>query len=817
MAGRHVSIPAERRLSLIIPAYNEADGIRQAVREADAALAELAAKYEIIVVDDGSSDDTAAVVAELAGTNPRVRLLRHAHNRGYGAALRTGFAAARFERVACTDADCRFHLADLGTLVALADEQPIAVGYRVARKDPWQRRFVSWGYNCLVRALLGTRVRDCDCALKVFRTDILEQILPESDGFLVNAEMLARARRLGLGVAEAGVRHRPRLRGVSKVSLRDIPRTLCSLLPFWWSRVLFPGVTASLEPAGSDRQAADAPLPKAPALLGVGLLVLAAVLLCFAHLGAPLQEPEEARYAEIPRQMLAEGRWVVPVLHGRTYADKPPLLYWLVMGSYQLGGVHDWSARLVPCLAAFLTVLVTWWWGRWSLGPRGGLAAGFILCLSARFVYLGRLLTMDSLLCLWVVAALATAHRATAGPRLRRGWWLLAAGCCGLGLLTKGPVAPALTVVPLLALQFLDPRTARPGWKAWAAFLGLACGLAAPWYAAMTAWEPGFASYFFWRHNLERYVAPFDHAKPVWFHLLGLLPGMLPWVLLLPGLVRLLGRRDARHADRRPVALGFFLLAFAWSLLFYSLAGSKRPVYILPAMPPLALALGCYLDLLLGRATVSQALRSAARFRQGPAAERLARHATLTVLFGAAVCVLLAVPARLVGLTTGLAVAAALTVAGVAVLGWRRARQPGTAWALCAAATFLVLLGGVHLLLPGYARKFSLRGELKGQAELCNDPEVPVVCYPHRWDSVSFYLRRNDVRVFSSRQRDELMALLRREPGTLLVVKSDDSLKTVLRDLPALLEFVPQGRTGTVTVGLVRPRPGVPETILAGR
>src|SRR5262249_17910791 len=191
------------------------------------------------------------------------------------------------------------------------------------------------------------------------------------------------------------------------------------------------------------------------------------------------------------------------------------------------------------------------------------LAAGFILCLSARFVYLGRLLTMDSLLCLWVTLSLALAHRATAGARLRRGWWLLAAGFCGLGLLTKGPVALALVLVPLLAFPFLPPRTARRGRRGWAAFLGVACGLAAPWYAAMIAWEPGFATYFFWRHNVERYVAPFDHAKPVWFHLLGLLPGMLPWVLLLPGLVRFLCRREARHAARRPVALGFFLLAFA--------------------------------------------------------------------------------------------------------------------------------------------------------------------------------------------------------------------------------------------------------------
>src|SRR5262249_40906039 len=122
-------------------------------------------------------------------------------------------------------------------------------------------------------------------------------------------------------------------------------------------------------PGGSRRL--DPPSTSAPATLGLLLLALAAALLCFAHLGAPLQEPGAARYAETPRQSLARGGGVVPVLPGQPYPDKPPLLYWLVMGSYQIFGVHDWSARLVPCLAAFLTVLVTWWWGRWSLGPRG--------------------------------------------------------------------------------------------------------------------------------------------------------------------------------------------------------------------------------------------------------------------------------------------------------------------------------------------------------------------------------------------------------------------------------------------------------------
>jgi glycosyltransferase involved in cell wall biosynthesis len=238
-------------LSLVLPAYNEQAGIAQAIAEADASLPAFTRDYEVLVVDDGSGDDTAERVRNEMRRRPRLRLLRHETNRGYGSALRTGFEAARFDLVAFTDADCQFHLDDLPLLLGLADQVPIAVGYRVGRKDSWKRRFLSWGYNRLVRRLLGTRVRDVDCALKVFRREALKQILPETAGFFVNTEMLSRARLLGLDVLEAGVRHRPRLRGESKVSLLDIPRTLRKLVPFWWSNVVWRrgGVQAAAESA----------------------------------------------------------------------------------------------------------------------------------------------------------------------------------------------------------------------------------------------------------------------------------------------------------------------------------------------------------------------------------------------------------------------------------------------------------------------------------------------------------------------------------------------------------------------------------------
>jgi dolichol-phosphate mannosyltransferase len=223
------------QISLVMPAFNEEAVIVQAVREAELALSGRFDDFEVLIVDDGSSDRTAEFVASLLAVCPHTRLIRHSANRGYGAALRTGFERARFDLVAFTDADCQFHLAELVTLARLAHAYPIVAGYRVNRQDSRQRCFFSWGYNLLARMLLRTGLRDVDCALKVFRWEALSQILPETSGFFVNTEMMARARQLGLDVLEHPVAHRPRASGESKVSLREIPRTASRLLRFWWT------------------------------------------------------------------------------------------------------------------------------------------------------------------------------------------------------------------------------------------------------------------------------------------------------------------------------------------------------------------------------------------------------------------------------------------------------------------------------------------------------------------------------------------------------------------------------------------------------
>lgn len=762
------------RLSLVLPAFNEEAGLRQAIAEADDALAALCADYEVLVVDDGSRDRTHEVATDEATRRPHVRVLRHEVNRGYGAALRTGFESARFDLVAFTDADCQFHLEDLGRLLPLTADAPVVVGYRVDRQDPWRRRFLSRGYNLLARTLLGTTVRDIDCALKVFRRDALAGILPESRGFFVNTEMLTRARQHGLKIAEVGVRHRPRLRGQSTVSLRDVPRTLSHLLPFWWSHCTFAG---GREPRGGGWAS----------LLASGLVLMVACLLFFSSLRAPLLEPQEARYAEIPRQMLQQGRWLVPTLHGQDYLDKPPLLYWLVMASYRAFGVHDWAARLVPGAAGVLCVLATLLWGRRAFGPWGGACGAAVLCLLPEFVYRGRMLVFDGVLALWVTAALGCAWAAIDRGRLRWGWWLLSAAFCGLGLLTKGPVALALVAGPVFVVACLDPRLARIGVRGCLGYVAVAALVAVPWYAAVMLARPDFAGHFFWRHNVVRFLAPFDHARPVWYYLPGLLLGLMPWALLVPVLLTQLARRPAHAARRRPAGLGLAVLAFAWMLLFFSLAGSKRPVYLVPALPPVALALGW----LVAR----QAPAWRAWLGRGTAP---AEWVAVAGLGGGAVVSLIGAYCGVVRQDVGLWLTGGALAGVAAVYAWPRRLAWGGAFALLVGALYLA----VAHLLPAYNDQFSVRGELRRQAALAHAAQ-PIVCYPVQFDSASFYLPGREVKVFTPDRRRELLDHLEGHPGSLVLVRSGPALEGLLRDLPPGVRFVAGRRSGAITVGRV--------------
>jgi 4-amino-4-deoxy-L-arabinose transferase-like glycosyltransferase len=531
------------------------------------------------------------------------------------------------------------------------------------------------------------------------------------------------------------------------------------------------------------------------------LLLLAAGLLLFGRLGSPLLEPEDALFAEIPREMLAEGNWIVPVHHGRADYQKPPLLYWLIMASYTAFGVHEWSARLIPCASALGTILVTFWWGSRALGFRAGLAGAFILCLSARFLYQARMITTDGLLCFWVVTAWALGQRAIWAPRLNVSCYLLSASACALGILTKGPVALALVVVPLFVGHLL--RRGATWWmlSLWPAYIGTALGLASPWFAIMAWREPGFLREFFWTyHVVMRFLRPL-HEEPAWFYLPVLLLGMLPWTLLLPALIRLLLRRSESTGRQRKAALLFPLLCCLWCLVFFSAASCKRVGYILPAMPTLALALGQALD---------------SQLAAGPLAACgffLRVRAASWSYWGTQGVLAVGIAGALVAASVGLAkpasclAMAALAAAGIGYLSYRGREQTlQSSWVVCALSTFAVLFLALHVLLPGYYRKFSLRTELRSAAVSIHRSRSTVICYPHLWDSVTFYLGHNDVRAYGPPDLNSLIADLRSRPESVLMVKSGHVVNDLLRALPDALEFVPVGGPGLITAGLVHQR-----------
>jgi glycosyltransferase involved in cell wall biosynthesis len=203
-------------VSFVLPAYNEEGNISQAVADILRVANRYCADYEVIVVDDGSSDHTAALVEQMVARDPKVRLIRHGANRGYGEALRTGFAAAGLGFVFFTDADNQFDMDDLALLLPWADHVDVVAGYRVKRQDPFMRRLNAWGWNRLVRVLFYVPVRDIDCAFKLFRRSALDDLDIESVGALINTEIMVKLGRTGKTVVEVGVRHRPRTAGVAR-------------------------------------------------------------------------------------------------------------------------------------------------------------------------------------------------------------------------------------------------------------------------------------------------------------------------------------------------------------------------------------------------------------------------------------------------------------------------------------------------------------------------------------------------------------------------------------------------------------------------
>jgi 4-amino-4-deoxy-L-arabinose transferase-like glycosyltransferase len=311
-------------------------------------------------------------------------------------------------------------------------------------------------------------------------------------------------------------------------------------------------------------------------------------LLWLATLSArPLFNPDEGRYAEIPREMQSGGDWVVPHLNGLAYIEKPPLQYWATALSFRLLGPSEFAARLYSALTALGTIVLAWLAARRLWGLEAGWRAAAVLSGMLIFVVLGQLLTLDMSLTFYLTLSL-TAFLTAQQAAQPRPWMLLAWAATGLGMLTKGLVAAAIPGAVLI-LYSLYSRDVAP-WRRLHAQWGLPLLLliTVPWHWLAARRLPDFLQFFFVHEHFARYLTPIaDRQEPWWFFGGVFLAGTVPWTL---SALRVLGGGWRRHAS--PAAFNPTLFLWIWVVfisVFFSLSDSKLMPYILPLMPALAL------------------------------------------------------------------------------------------------------------------------------------------------------------------------------------------------------------------------------------
>jgi glycosyltransferase involved in cell wall biosynthesis len=226
-------VEIERSIGIFFPAFNEAENIGPLLDEAVRELAALTRDFEIVVVDDGSSDRTAEIVRSYAERHPQVRLVSHPTNLGYGHALRTGLATTRGDAIALVDGDRQFRIGDLRLLVDRLDEADVVAGYRIVRADPRSRLFIARVYKIVLRTLFGLPVRDPDCGFKLFSRKVVDAITPQlvSRSAFISPEIVIRSRLAGFKIVEVGVPHHPRVAGrPAGATPRVIARTLSEIV-----------------------------------------------------------------------------------------------------------------------------------------------------------------------------------------------------------------------------------------------------------------------------------------------------------------------------------------------------------------------------------------------------------------------------------------------------------------------------------------------------------------------------------------------------------------------------------------------------------
>lgn len=353
-----------KSLSVFFPLVNEEGNVKETVKRAIGVLEKLKLEYEILLINDGSKDETGRIIDELAAHNPKIRVIHHKQNLGYGEALKSGFYNAKYDTIVYTDGDGQFDFSEVTKFLEKIGDYDLLIGYRIKRQDPLFRILFKKGWTLSLFLMYGLTLKDVDCGFKMIKRAVLEKIpkLESSRGAMINAEIAIKTKKYGFSVGQVGVNHYPRVSGKpTGASLNVISRSFIDLLRLWWKlkdqKILF--------------------------LALMFTLALAAFLRLYKIDQYMIFLGDEGRDVIIVKEMIVNLNFPAigpPTSVGDIYLG--PLYYYMMFIPMALTNLNPVSASVMVALIGVATVFLIYYLGKVWFGRASGLISAFLYAIS---------------------------------------------------------------------------------------------------------------------------------------------------------------------------------------------------------------------------------------------------------------------------------------------------------------------------------------------------------------------------------------------------------------------------------------------------